>query len=751
MDTTTGFDWIIPVQIPTVTWEFVDIDGAQKVCLPLTYVGSNQAIPAHVNQGPRDQSHPLIPSNEQPFSDFQTSAQRVVSIRHKFVEPLKHMTSVKAKNALDSLTTIVSLTEQVGRTTVTDDELFYQANSHVLKAYEDIHELETLSGAIVKTMEIPAIAQQENRFQTHGDLVKHYEEGNIEEKRLKLHEALGNLEIMLRKRGRETTDFVPSTEGTTEVSKTTTEGLETVTETSPRRPSYPTSNSSGSFRASGQSSMVYVESQMEHTVTALIDAHTGALRAEAQRAWLEVVERDRLHKQELYHLKEHIAHLNHQRLQENSLRNELNRANKGQHERKASSGTPRSTIEPRSILHNRSLPAPTAIAPVPVQTGQVEANVQEIIPLTTKDISSTQLTTTIPTSDLNYIMTTLSRLQQQLDQQKINANEEEEWDIKVARNSNHDTRTPSRASRPLSKLIKTTRSEESELVSSDYSDDEKSRIGPSGKFTETFIADIMSRDDIRTAHKFEILKDHLIGSAEYCVARSKDHSAAIEATFKNIKSVYSQCLKKDKLLQNLVQLPFHQSDPDLMRQDMARIANTHMLLKEKVVSDSDDRLTKGVASKFPPLIREGAKEILQKKRDLTTIGDILKRASGDIRLFELDQELDRLRTNTPLNEIPNHLSTTDQYIKRHKLTEKFDPLGFLTAIIVPITRLTQKNWGMEIDWNAKQPPEALKDWRLIQKAFMDTEICCARPLRDDFNHSEFHMLIPDESQNGTGA
>ncbi|CAO4360162.1 unnamed protein product [Caenorhabditis nigoni] len=81
-------------------------------------------------------------------------------------------------------------------------------------------------------------------------------------------------------------------------------------------------------------------------------------------------------------------------------------------------------------------------------------------------------------------MTTLSRLQQQLDQQKINANEEEEWDIKVARNSNHDTRTPSRASRPLSKLIKTTRSEESELVSSDYSDDEKSRIGPSGSEIE---------------------------------------------------------------------------------------------------------------------------------------------------------------------------------------------------------------------------------------------------------------------------
>ncbi|PIC11562.1 hypothetical protein B9Z55_029008 [Caenorhabditis nigoni] len=74
--------------------------------------------------------------------------------------------------------------------------------------------------------------------------------------------------------------------------------------------------------------------------------------------------------------------------------------------------------------------------------------------------------------------------------------------------------------------------------------------------------------------------------------------------------------------------------------------------------------------------------------------------------------------------LPNHLSTTDQQVRRHKtstLTETFDPLGFLTPINVPITRLTQKNWGMEIDWNAKRPPEALKDWRLLQKAFMDTD------------------------------
>ncbi|CAO4387816.1 unnamed protein product [Caenorhabditis nigoni] len=87
-----------------------------------------------------------------------------------------------------------------------------------------------------------------------------------------------------------------------------------------------------------------------------------------------------------------------------------------------------------------------------------------------------------------------------------------------------------------------------------------------------------------------------------------------------------------------------------------------------------------------------------------------------------------------------------------KFAETFDPLGFLTPITVPLKRLTQKIWGMDIDWNAKLPPEALKDWKLIQKAFVDTEICCARPLRSDYNHSEFQLLIfSDASQDIYGA
>ncbi|CAO4387817.1 unnamed protein product [Caenorhabditis nigoni] len=665
--------------------------------------GSNQAkVPAQEHQGPRDESHPLAPHTEQPTLDSQNMAQKLVSIGHQYTGPLKRKMTIKAKAALAHLAILADLTAQVGRTTVLSDELFDQADGDMLKAYEDLHELDGLSGAITTTMGIPAVASHQDVLQLHEELIKHYQERAVDERRAKLREALDTLKSMLHGHGRTITDFVPSPVNTTEENKTTSEDPETVIETQIMRFTYPISNSSDSFRASNLSGMLYDESQTENTMTALINAHTGALRAEMNRARQEVVEKDRLHQQETLELKEQIAHLNHQRLLENSLRNELNRAYEGQHQPMTATDIPRNASVSRSNLHNGSIPASSAIALVPVQTGQVNASVPEIIPLesNTKDISSTQLVTTIPTSTFNNILATISRLEQKLDQQMINANEKEEWDTEVARNSNHETNIPSRARKPLSKHPKPTQSVVSELVSSVPSDDEKSRFGPSGsefdnddehrhtshnksfttrnpttttvlpklttvlsllpkfdgegdweEFITTFEADIMSRDDIRDAHKFAILKDHLIGSANCCVAKSKDHSAAIEATFENIKEVFSQNLTKDTLLQKLRELPFHQSDPKQMRQDLARIANIHMLLKEKGVSDSDDRLTKGVASKFPPLLREGAREILNSYNDLTTVRLILKRASADIRLLELDQELNGLRY-VPLNELP---------------------------------------------------------------------------------------------------
>ncbi|PIC14120.1 hypothetical protein B9Z55_027140 [Caenorhabditis nigoni] len=87
-----------------------------------------------------------------------------------------------------------------------------------------------------------------------------------------------------------------------------------------------------------------------------------------------------------------------------------------------------------------------------------------------------------------------------------------------------------------------------------------------------------------------------------------------------------------------------------------------------------------------------------------------------------------------------------------KFAETFDPLGLIAAITVPLKRLIKKVWESEKGWNDKLPPEIKKDWRLIQKAITDPEISCKRPLRDDYNHTDLHILVfSDASQDIYGA
>ncbi|PIC30698.1 hypothetical protein B9Z55_021853 [Caenorhabditis nigoni] len=87
-----------------------------------------------------------------------------------------------------------------------------------------------------------------------------------------------------------------------------------------------------------------------------------------------------------------------------------------------------------------------------------------------------------------------------------------------------------------------------------------------------------------------------------------------------------------------------------------------------------------------------------------------------------------------------------------KFAETFDPIGLITAITVPLKRLIKKLWESEKGWNDKLPPEAKKDWRFIQKAITDPEISCKRPLRDDYNHTDLHILVfSDASQDIYGA
>ncbi|ULT87407.1 hypothetical protein L3Y34_006908 [Caenorhabditis briggsae] len=170
-------------------------------------------------------------------------------------------------------------------------------------------------------------------------------------------------------------------------------------------------------------------------------------------------------------------------------------------------------------------------------------------------------------------------------------------------------------------------------------------------FYDSFSADIMSRRDLSLAQQHKILQDHVIGDARCCVATSKDHSAAIKATFANLKTAFGHNLTKDRLLQDFNKLSFHQSDPDKMRQDMATFANARMLLLEQGVAADDDRVTKVFASKLPHSLRKGVLKLMQ-LRPQTTIDDAIIKASGDIRYVELEQEVNDLATSSSSNEIP---------------------------------------------------------------------------------------------------
>ncbi|UMM33167.1 hypothetical protein L5515_006745 [Caenorhabditis briggsae] len=170
-------------------------------------------------------------------------------------------------------------------------------------------------------------------------------------------------------------------------------------------------------------------------------------------------------------------------------------------------------------------------------------------------------------------------------------------------------------------------------------------------FYDSFSADIMSRRHLSLAQQHKILQDHVIGDARCCVATSKDHSAAIKATFANLKTAFGHNLTKDKLLQDFNKLSFHQSDPDKMRQDMATFANARMLLLEQGVAADDDRVTKVFASKLPHTLRKGVLKLMQ-LRPQTTIDDAIIKASGDIRYMELEQEVNDLATSSSSNEIP---------------------------------------------------------------------------------------------------
>ncbi|CAO4387211.1 unnamed protein product [Caenorhabditis nigoni] len=651
-----------------------------------------------------DPSLPMGPPAEHPVHDSRippgNPAQRLSSIGHRIIGPLKSRITRKANEAQELAIDITTLTSRLEESTgPVREENITVLKSVVLRADKLLYEIEAFMPVIQQTMDLPEIREHEDRLQLHEELLRHYEERSTEERGLKLSYALRALKFGLLTRGHETPEFVPSAEEVQEAHRTPYEEPEMPEgEQQVMQPTYPISTSSGSFRASGLSGMMYDETQVERTVTTFINIHNEELRAKLDQVEKAHAEKERQFEHRTRLMAEQLALLNQKVFLENSLHHELSHVERTPQPQLVTRGT-----QPSPLVQVQHLPIlgdtkTSVIAEkTPVQS-EPEAPVRHTV--NAPDLSSTQPPTANPPSLLNEVLQAISRFERQASQpttRPAGGRCVSEEDMR----STHSSRTSSRAQRqPLKKQKSSVRSEEPDLDTSQRCDDEESRSVSSGSvnvhdddcrhsrhshksarrpirsseltklstvlsllpkydgtgdweaFYDTFSAEIMSRRDLSLAQQHKILHDHVIGDARCCVATSKDFNAAIKATFVNLKTAFGHNLSKDKLLQDFNKLSFHQSDPDKMRQDMATFANARMRLLEQGVAADDDRVTKVFASKLPHTLRKGVLKLLQ-LRPQTTIDDAIIKASGDIRYMELEQEVNELATSSSSNEIPN--------------------------------------------------------------------------------------------------
>uniref|UniRef100_A0A1I7UDU8 Integrase catalytic domain-containing protein n=1 Tax=Caenorhabditis tropicalis TaxID=1561998 RepID=A0A1I7UDU8_9PELO len=81
------------------------------------------------------------------------------------------------------------------------------------------------------------------------------------------------------------------------------------------------------------------------------------------------------------------------------------------------------------------------------------------------------------------------------------------------------------------------------------------------------------------------------------------------------------------------------------------------------------------------------------------------------------------------------------------LASTFDPLGFVSPIMVPFKRLIQKIWETDVTWKQLIPAELVKDWTKLRYAFADRTISVPRPILQDFDVGEIELLVfTDASQ-----
>ncbi|PIC30697.1 hypothetical protein B9Z55_021852 [Caenorhabditis nigoni] len=649
------------------------------------------------DQGLAGQSRPLVPPMEH-LQDSHNEAQKLVSIGHKVIGPLKTKITNRARIAKASNSAVIALTKRIATNQGPGDES--QAKTIVVKAQQDLYHLDALPELIRRTMELPSVAQRADLSQLQEAVTEHYRDREAGTTSQLLSANISDIRATLLEYEIDIPEYVPTTDDVRKAYQAAHEEQEYMVVEVPhdRLPTAPPSASPISFQGSGVSSMLYDDAHLD-TMTAIHNSKAQVLIDELVREKAEAAERDRSQQQQILQLTEQLAQLSEQNVQRNSLFTELiTPAHAGQQSMVDAGTAPKPAVETLILTSNSTRPPAVNTTASPLVQPTMSAPVNH---------AATELSSKQPQlSSTQYldIMNAINNIQAQINnnQRSYAGIESNIGHRENTRDSKPDIRIPSRKQhRPPSRQSKTAYVEDSDLESSLYSDGEHARIVYSGsgdnyghrrhsrhnsetardqkqrisepklatvlsllpkfdgsgdweEFRDAFTADVLSRGDIRPNQMHKILSDHVIGKARDCVATSKDHAAAIEATFSSLERAFGKTHSKEKLLKKLNKLSFHQTDTEQMRQDMAKIDNLTRLLLEKGMCNTDDRMTKVVASKLPQALR---KRVLDDWKDNeTTIKEVIDTASKHISSLELEQEIIDLGTANSINEIPRSAS-----------------------------------------------------------------------------------------------
>ncbi|EGT54014.1 hypothetical protein CAEBREN_17417 [Caenorhabditis brenneri] len=152
--------------------------------------------------------------------------------------------------------------------------------------------------------------------------------------------------------------------------------------------------------------------------------------------------------------------------------------------------------------------------------------------------------------------------------------------------------------------------------------------------------------------RFLILRKVLAGRALELINTSKDPQEAISKTFELLEMTYGNNQTQSSLLTKLVNLPFHPSDPQQMRHNLATIIRVMEQLKNKGVPENDPRTINDVVRKLPVSIRRGVCEFMVKTGDSVTHSQIIAKIYEKIAGLDMDKSiLSQGTTGRAMNEI----------------------------------------------------------------------------------------------------